>query len=379
MLRFSMDPHLTLKHLLFLGLMLLLFPTFASGDELPEIPAIAFQVSTQPVDLIRLSDFGAHEVVATKKIALINDGRNIWFFRGKKNKLEKKSFADLPREANWYGPVCAMGDRFVIAVQDYPEERLEKDSNAHRGSFVEGPTSPGFVLLSPSEAARYLQSLTVVSRPPQEFSPNPEDPENALFSDDVQSCAWDGTSLFIGSYGSVGKANFDTGNIALIEEDYEQTFSRLPLLVEAQALWFGLDEGGLGGASLVMRPFHGETKDFFIANGEDIVSFSALTRHDGRLITGTSHGLFQLDERSGHFQRLEFGEKYSGSRVTTLISHKGFLWAFIGGEWLRIDLKKQRAVRYVNSTPTELTTGIPFRRIWLLAGPTGVWKIQSLH
>lgn len=377
MLRFPMSPHLTCKHLIFLVLMLLLAPTFANGEQLSEVPAIAFQVSTQPVDLIRLSDFGAHEVVATKKIALINNGRNIWLFSGNKNKLEKKSFADLPREANWYGPVCVGGDRFVIAVQDYPEEQREKDSLAPRGSFVEGPSSPGFLLLSPSKADRYVPSLTVVSRPPQEFSPNTEDPENALFSDDVQSCAWDGTSLFIGSYGSVGKANFATGNIELIEEDYDQTLSHLPLLVEAQALWFGLDEGGLGGASLVMRPFHGETKDFFIANGEDLVSFSALARHEGRLITGTSHGLFLLDERSGHFQRLEFGEKYSGSRVTTLVSHKGFLWAFIGGEWLRIDLKKQKAVRYVHASPTELTTGTPFRRIWLLAGPTGVWKIHS--
>lgn len=372
-----MNHHLTCKHLLFLGLIMLLAPTFANGEKLSDIPAITFQVSTQPVEFIRLSDFGAHEVVATKKIALINNGRNIWLFRGNKNKLEKKSFANLPPEANWYGPVCAEGDTFIIAVQDYPEEQLEKDSNAPRGSYVEGPTSPGFMLLSPSKADRYLKSLTVVSRPPQEFNPNTEDPENVLFSNDVQSCAWDGTSLFIGSYGSVGKANFDTGNIELIEEDYDQTLSHLPLFVEAQTLWFGLDEGGLGGAALVMRPFHGETKDFFIENGEDIVSFSALTRHEGRLLTGTNHGLFQLDERSGHFQRLEFGEKYSGSRVTTLVSHKGFLWAFIGGEWLRIDLKKQKAVRYVNSPPTELTTGIPFNRIWLLAGPTGVWKIPN--
>lgn len=373
-----MNHPLAYKNLIFLGL-IFLSPTFANGEELSNIPAIAFQVSTQPVDLIRLSDFGAHEVVATKKIALINDGRNIWLFRGKKNKLEKKSFADLPREANWYGPVCAMEDTFIVAMQDYPEEQLEQDSNAPRGSFVAGPTSPGFMIISPSKADRYLKSLTVASRPPQESTPNSDDTENTVFSEDVQSFAWNGTSLFIGSYGSLGKANFATGNIELIEEDYGQTLSHLPLLVEAQVLWFGLDEGGLGGASLVMQPFHGETKDFSIANGEDIVSFTALTRHEGRLITGTSHGLFQLDEISGQFHRLKFDEKYSGSQVTTLVSHKGFLWAFIGGEWLRIDFKKQKAVRYVNSTPTELTTGIPFRRIWLLAGPAGVWKIQSIH
>lgn len=371
-----MNHHLAPKSLLFLGLMLLA-PTFANGEKLSDIPAIAFQVSTKPVDLTRLSDFGAHEVVASKKIALINNGRSIWFFKGNNNTLEKKSFAYLPREANWYGPVCAMGETFVFALQNYPEEQLEKESIAPRGSFIEGPTTTGFVLLSPAKADRYLPSLTVASRPPQEFNPNPDDPESQLFSDKVQSCAWNGTSLFIGSYGSVGKANFDTGTIDLIEEDYEETLNRFPLFVEKKALWFGLDEGGLGGASLVMRPFHGEPKDFSIANGEDIVSFSALTRHEGRLIVGTSHGLFQLDEISGHFQRLNFDEKYSGSRVTALISHNGFLWAFIGGEWLRIDLKKRKAARYVSSPPTELTTGTPFNNIWLLAGPTGVWKIHS--
>jgi hypothetical protein len=363
------------KSLLFLGL-LLLAPTVANGERLSDLPLITFQVTTQPVALKRLSDSGAHEVVANKKIALINDGRNIWLFKGNNSTLEKKTFADLPREANWFGPVCAMGDTFVFAVQNYPEEQLEKESIAPRGSFIEGPTTSGFVLLSPATADRYLPSLTVASRPPQEFAPDPDDPESQLFSDDVQSCAWDGTSLFIGSYGSVGKANFTAATIELIEEDSALALSHLPLLVEAQALWFGLDEGGLGGASLVMRPVHGATKEFAIANGEDIVSFSALTRHDGRLITGTSHGLFQLDERSGHFQRLDFGEKYSGLRVTTLLSHKGFLWAFFGNEWLRIDLKKRKAVRYVHATPVELTTGIPFNNIWILAGPTGVWKLR---
>lgn len=371
-----MNPHLLRNHLLFLGLMFLA-PTFANGEKLSDIPAIAIQVSTKPVDLTRLSDFGAHEVVANKNIALINDGRSIWLFRGNNNRLEKKSFAYLPREANWYGPVCVMGDTFVFAVQNYPEEQLEKESIAPRGSFIEGPITSGFVLLRPAKTDRYLQSLTVASRPPQEFNPNPDDTGSQLFSDKVQSCAWDGTSLFLGSYGSVGKVNFDTGTIDLIEEDYEETLNRLPLFVEKQTLWFGLDEGGLGGTSLAMRPFQGKTKDFFIANGEDIVSFSALTRHEGRLIAGTSHGLFQLDERSGLFQRLDFGEKYSGSRVTALVSHKGSLWAFIGGMWLCIDLKKQMAVRYVNLTPIELTTGIPFNGIWLLAGPTGVWKLQN--
>jgi len=370
-----MNFNLLRNHLLFLGLMLLA-PTFANGANLSDIPAIAFQVSTKPVDLTRLSDSGAHEIVANKKIALINDGRSIRLFSGKNNTLEKKAFPYLPREANWYGPSCAMGDTFVFAVQNYPEEQLEKESIAPRGSFIEGPTTTGFVLLSPAKADRYLPSLTVASRPPQEFNPNPDDPESQLFSDKVQSCAWNGTSLFIGSYGSVGKTNFDTGTIDLIEEDYEETLNRFPLFVEKKALWFGLDEGGLGGASLVMRPFHGETKDFSIANGEDIVSFSALTRHEGRLIAGTSHGLFQLDEVSGGFQRLAFGEKYSGSRVTTLISYNGSLWAFIGGEWLCIDLKKRMAMRYVNSTPTELTTGTPFNSTWLLAGPTGVWKLH---
>jgi hypothetical protein len=370
-----MNLHLLRCHLLFFGLMILA-PTFANGEKLSDIPAIAFQVSTKPVVLSRLSDSGAYEIVANKKIALINDGRSIWLFKGGSSKLEKKSFAKSPQETTWYGPVCAMGDTFVVAVQNYPEEQLEKESTAPRGSFIEGPTGAGFIVLSPARADRYLPSLTVASRPPQEFTPDPGDTESQLFSDTVQCCAWDGTSLFLGSYGSVGKVNLAAATIDLIEEDTEQTLSHLPLFVEDQTIWFGLDEGGLGGASLVMRPFRGKSKGFFIANGEDVVSFSALTRHEGRLIAGTSHGLFQLDETSRQFQRLEFGEKYSGSRVTTLISYKGSLWAFIGGEWLCVDLKTRKAVRYVNSTPTELTTGLPFNGTWLLAGPTGVWKLR---
>ena len=76
-----MNPHPLRNRLLFLWLMLLA-PTFANGEKLSDIPVIAFQAAPKPIDLTRLSGFGAHEVVADKKIALINDGRSIRIFSG---------------------------------------------------------------------------------------------------------------------------------------------------------------------------------------------------------------------------------------------------------------------------------------------------------
>jgi hypothetical protein len=228
---------------------------------------------------------------------------------------------------------------------------------------------------------RYLSTLTIKSRPPHDPENGPEDTRSAQYSEHVQSCWWDGKKMVIGSYGSLGKANFDRGTIDLLDEDVGLSFNRLPMLVERGNIFVGVDEGGLGGTWLEKRPAFGKPISFSIdSDGEfDIVSFQALVRHQGRLIVGTSHGLFSLDEKSGRFLHFAFGEKLSRSPVTSLVSHGGFLWAFMGEEWLRIDIAKQAVVRYGDARTPSLITGRPFGNGWLLSGPTGVWKYSANH
>ncbi|GEM_PF-5872400 len=351
----------------------LLLPASARADALAEIPSVQFRLSTQATALVRLGDIGATEIVANRNIALINGGRSLWQARANGNKLEERPVSGFANGAAWYGPMCAMRDGFVIAVQHYPEAQRVKEDGTPRGGFRAGPAPRGFVILRPTSPDRYLGALRVTSRPLH----SAEDTGSNLYSEHVQSCAWDGRAMVLGSYGSLGKADFDAGSIELIDEDEELSFSRFPLLVEARAIWVGTDEGGMGGAALEMRPAAGKPRQFRIDAGEDVVTFSALARHQGRLVVGTSHGLFALDEQSGRFWRFDFGAALAYAPVTGLLSHNGFLWVFIGDQWLRVDVINRQALRYVDSVAAPLTTGTPFDGGWILSGPAGVWKYRA--
>lgn len=367
-------------YLVGLGLTLLV-PTTALAEKLAEIPSKTFRMSKQAISLSYLSDIEAREIVTNGDIALINSGRTISLLKANSGKLEERKVGVVANGSPWYGTTCAMKDGFVIALQDYPEDQRDKENSTPRGGFRAGPAPKGFAIIGPSSPDRHLSTLTVTSRPSPGPDNLPEDTRSKLFSDHVQSCWWDGKNMVIGSYGSLGKADFDQGTIDLMEEDEGLSFSRFPLLVEATAIFVGFDEGGMGGAWLVKMPAFGKRMNFSIDTEEDfnVVSFSALVRHQGKLVIGTSHGLFSLDERSGHFLRFDFGKRLSGLPVATLVSHKGFLWVFMGDEWLRVDVPKQKAVRYSDALSSPLITGRPFGDGWLLSGPAGMWKYSAKH
>ena len=361
----------------------LLLPTIALADKLTEIPSKTFRMSKQAISLSHLSDIEAREIVTNGNIALINSGRTISLLKANSSKLEEWKVGMDANGSPWYGPVCATKDSFVIALQDFPEDQRDQENSTPRGGYRAGPKPNGFVIMGPGSSSpdRYLSTLTVTSRPPAGPDNVSEDTRSKQFSGHVQSCWWDGKKMVLGSYGSLGRADFDLGTIDLIEEDDGLAFSRFPLLVEASTLFVGVDEGGMGGTWLAKLPAFGKPMNFSIATDEDFdaVSFSALVRHQGKLIVGTSHGLFSLDEQSGHFLRFDFGKRLFGLPVTALVSHKGFLWVFMGEEWLRVDVPKHKAVRYSDSRSLPLATGRPFGDGWLLSGPSGVWQYSAKH
>lgn len=376
----SMTVNRTHNYLICLGLTLLL-PMTASAEKLAEIPVKKFRMSRRAISLSHLSDIHARQIVANGNNALINCGRSIWSLVASTGKLEEKKVSALDSSSTWYGPVCAIEDGFLIAVQGYPEEQRRKEESSSRGDFRAGPIPKGFLILSPYSPDRYVNTLEVASRPQSDYRKAIEDTGREPFSGHVQSCASDGERIVIASYGSMGKADLKAGTIDLIDEDEGLAFNRFPLLVEASAIWVGLDEGGLGGATLEMRPSIGKAKEYGISTEEDddVVSFTALLRHQGKLVVGTSHGLFSLDEQSERFWRFDFGKQLANLPVTTLLSHNGFLWVFMGKEWLRVDVRSRRAVRYFDSRSTPLTIGVPFGDVWFLSGPSGLWKCSLRH
>lgn len=362
-----------IKTLFFFFLITLHSPIFA--EKLSGIAVINIQTSVQPISLSKLSDLSAREIETTAQEALINDGRSLWAIKKGSRTLDKFKLNGLPEDANWFNTVCSTGDSLFVAVSDYPENQRNADLGGTRGTFVVGPRGLGFlfIMLPTSIGAwSYTHLPKISSRPIHSSNPSATEPQQSI--DEIQSCSWNGNDLFFGSYGALGKVNRVFGTIDLLNEDTEQSLSRFPLLAEKSGLWYAVDEGGLDGAALVYHPFKGEGVSYVIDNGEDIVAYRALVRHNGHLIVGTTHGLFLLDERSGNFQRFEFSQSFPDLYVTSLISHNNSLWAFIGGNWLKIDLTNSRAIRYLTQPPSNWLNGRPFDGSWILLSPNGIWK-----
>lgn len=348
-------------------------PIFA--EELSGIAVINIQTSIQPISLSKLSDLSAREIETTAQEALINDGQSLWTIKKGARTLSKLRLNGLPEDANWFNSICSTEDSLFVAVSNYPESQRNTDLGGSRGTFIVGPHGLGFlfIMLPTSIGAWSYTHLPKITSRPIRY-PNPSATESQQSIDEIQSCSWNGNDLFFGSYGALGKVNRLFGTIDLLNEDTEQSLSRFPLLAEKSGLWYAVDEGGLGGAALIHHPFDMDSISYAIHNGEDVVAYRALIRHDGHLIVGTTHGLFLLDERSGNFQRFEFSQSFPDLHVTSLISHNNSLWAFMGGNWLKIDLTNSRAVQYLTQPPSNWVSGRPFDGSWILLSSNGIWK-----
>jgi len=349
-------------------------PKVILADKSLDFPFKKFLLSKQTISLTHLSSVEAKEIVTNGNIALINTGRNIWTIKANDNKLVQKNFSTLNNSSIWYGVTCAFHDGFFIAVGDYPEERRNKENKSPSGGFLAGPTPKGFIFLSKTLTERYLSNFIITSQ----SDDSSKDNRKKIFSYHLNGCAQHNNNIVIGSYGSLGIADFNNGTIELIDEDEEPMYNRLPLHVEKKAIWNGMDEGGgNGGAWLEMRPFSGKVKQYNLSSNEEFRYVTALIRHRKKLFIGTNNGLFSLEENSGHFWHFDFGKQLTNMPVSKLLSHNGFLWVFIGGEWLQVDVVNKKAIWYVDSLLTRLVTGSPFSDGWLLSGPSGIWKYSN--
>jgi hypothetical protein len=134
-------------HLACLGLMLAL-PAVALADKLAEIPSKTFRMTRQAISLSHLSDIEARQIVTNGNIALINSGRSISLLKANSNKLVARKMGGAVNGSLWYGVTCAMKGSFVIALQDYPEDKRVEENSAQRGSFIAGPAPNGFAIIT---------------------------------------------------------------------------------------------------------------------------------------------------------------------------------------------------------------------------------------
>lgn len=339
-----------------------------------EMEVVGFPIRKIGVVTKKLGTMPAIGMASNRSSVMINSGRKLFVYRKGKTELIEVRQTFSSNEAVWFGVVCPSADGFVIALNDYPDQQKQDEDLTARGQFKRGPAPLGFLFLGPRGYKRHWSSLKIVSRPKPELESELDAARGDDFFDHVQSCANDGNKVILGNYGSIGRADFRNGSIDLIEEDDGLAFNRLPLIVNSGLMYFGIDEGGLGGAGLVIRSHRGERKSFGIGVEDEyeVVAVSALARHKGQLYVGTNHGLFLFDEKLGMFKRINIGSLFSVGYVSHLVSHGGYLWVFVDDAWVRLDTRKYQALLLVDSQGEKFNYGIPFGGGWLLSGPGGI-------
>lgn len=364
-----------------------LHPQGARAEDLAGITGEKYRVSVRHVSPKLISPVEAPLITTNGRLALINDNRHLWWLDAMHLKLEALESTAVAHESTWYGPACAHANGFVIAVSDYPDPQKDTEAETPRGGYRAGPSPRGVLILDRSGLHRHLPALSVRSHPPvpSPQSGSTEESEElfhftppTVFNHLILSCARQRDKLMFGAYGALGTADVEHGTMDLVQHDYELNFNRVPLWIDASGIWFGIDEGGMGGAGLDHLRGSGDERHYSIRAQEDgdIVVVTALVRHRGHMMVGTTHGLFRLDERTGSFSRLDFRHTWSNAMVTDLVSHQGFLWSFQGGHWLRIDIRARHAVRYAPAQPAKFEMGRPFGKGWLLSSEHGVWAYR---
>lgn len=372
-------PQLVLKTLFILFLFNLSFPGISHAEKLEEIPSIELKIRKDSIKVTLLGKHEARQIETNGKTALISSGRELFIVSGSNGSTKLKPLRTKGPASRWHGAICAYQSGYLVAIQDYPEDQLARDSTSPRGSFRAGPAQSGLMLFTPPRGTKYLPAIKIASRPEVDPEYQTLIAENQEFSHLAQSCAAREKNIFLASYGSLGILNLQNNNIALLEEDLELAFNRSPLLVEKDKLVFGKDEGGMGGAVLAIRAENGKARYYTINTDDEyeIVSFEALTRHQGKLFAGTSHGLFMLDEKTGKFTKMNLGEHFPSSKVNSLISHGNQLWVFADGNFLRIDLEKKRGTILATNPAINFHLGMPFGDDWILAGEESIWLYRT--
>lgn len=356
----------------------------ASADQLADIPLEKYRVEAHHFSPELIGHVEAPLISAHGRLALITDNRRLWWLEASNLQLQALESTAGADGSVWYGCVCAHADGFVVAVSDYPDPQRNREAETPRGGFRTGPEPKGLLILGRTGQRQHLPALAVASHPPVPSFPSESSEEPlylvppTVFNSPIQSCVQQGSKLVLGAYGALGVADVERGTIDLVQYDYGLEFNREPLWIDASGIWFGIDEGGMGGAGLEHLASSGKEGHYSIRAQDDgdIVVVTALTRHRGRIMVGTTHGLFRLNEKTGGFSGFDFGRPWSNEMVTYLVSHQGYLWSFQGGQWLRIDTRTRRAVLYAPSESTKFLMGQPFGKGWLLSGEHGLWTYR---
>ena len=350
-----------------------------TGEKLHEIPVERFEQQSQPTVLTRVLEKGDWRVTVNGPLALLNNGRELWLWNKNQPHPTRLTLPTGHIEHLWFGTACAINGGFFVGLASYPEGTRYMDAAGRGGSFVVGSEPKAWLILKSTGESRVIEKIRITKRPVPPVPVSAEYRPPIFLSDSLQTCLQRSNHILLGNYGSLAKLTIDPLGAELIQEDEGMGVNRVAFAPHGSTLWVASGLGGYPGISLERYRSRRQVEHYWIRDRDDNpVIVDDVRIHQNRVLVGASHGLFEFNERPKRFTRFSIlaGTEEVQS-VTALRSDGTYLWVFIDGKRVKVDLAAKSAVHHIADTDVNLTDGVRFGEGWLLVGPSGVWLTEE--
>jgi hypothetical protein len=281
-----------------------------------------------------------NDIVVSPKFAVFKSNRKLWVKFPDSDVMPLSELVALPSNFDWYEAVCIVGNQLIASVGNYSEEQRQKERNEPEGAFIAGSSAVGLLIVD-LELRQYklMEAARIIARPPKTY----DDPyEKKSLVPSFQSAHYDGKELYLGAYGLLYKLSLDTAEASIIEEE-ELEDNRPWIFKEGETIWAAADSGGDGAS--VRKSRDGRSKDYFLLNTDEI-SPDRVIRFGKRLLTSSSAGIIEIDERAKTYVHYQFSRDKEKMGVYKLSVLNGSLWGVRPDGIARFDMRRNSAIHY---------------------------------
>lgn len=318
------------------------------------------------------------DIAQTQRFIAFSDHRDLWILQPGQPLSRLADRLHLPDGFDWYGTLCAAGDKLAASVGAYPEEQRRRELETPRGAYRGGPQPVGVLVFTENEA-RLVQEFPVDSVDPRVRLPFGEPPPRQI-RPWIQSCHWDGTALIVGAYGLLARLDLRSDSARLLDLDAELEFNRKAILAEKDALWVSLDEGGASGGCVEKLRGKEASRYCLLGYNNSELDPDAILKHQARLLTSSLAGIVEIDERAGAYVHYQLNSDRSQMRVFELAVIQDQLWAIREDGFVRFNLPF-RAATHFRLEGEEISNDIHgltyFNGIWYVATEDMLVAVKS--
>ena len=232
-------------------------------------------------------------IITGDDIVVFNGTRDLYFIKGGSPIRKISDYFKIPEGFNWYGPGILDGDRLLISVYTYTDERKEMDQAAPLGGYREGPKDAGILCLDfSSRKAELIRDFEITEDKSGMVRASGGVPASKTYSPSPQSYFHlKGDEFYAGSNASFALLNIKKRTCTLLESDM-LAWNRFSIASLDGRIFVALDEGGMDGSGIGSDGCFMRVMNDPFSYPDDLVCVK------DRLFASTGYGLVEADYRN---------------------------------------------------------------------------------